>query len=149
MNKPTDQELVAELPSYIREDRVAINAVSGAGNVGTTDLTVAAGTTSLVVGTDLGVYGLEIVKITGGAAVTLLTITGGTEGQAKIFIFQDALITLTDGAKADGKFYLNQLPALSNFSPQQDDVLVLANIGGDGASVHGYWKELYRTISVK
>ena len=148
-SKPTDQVTVAELPTYIREDRAAINAVSGAGNVGVTNLIVAAGTTSLVVGTDLGVYGLEIVIITGAAAIVLATIIGGTEGQIKIFIFQDANIDMIDGVKADGKFYLNQLPALSNYTPQQDDVLAISNVGGDGASVHGYWKELFRTASIK
>ena len=149
VNKPTDQAFVAELSAYIRENRVAINAISGVGNVGVTDLTVAAGVVSLVVGTDLGLYGLELVIITGAAAITLATITGGTEGQIKIFIFQDANIDMTDGVKADGKFYLNQLPVLSDYTPQQDDILAIANIGGDGASVHGYWKELFRTGSIK
>ena len=149
VNKPTDQAFVAELSAYIRENRVAINAISGVGNVGITDLTVAAGVISLVVGTDVGLYGLELVIIDAAAAIVLATMTGGTEGQIKIFIFQDANIDITDGAKADGKFYLNHLPALSNYSPQQDDVLAVANVGGDGASVHGYWKELFRTASVK
>lgn len=148
-NKPLDQVLVSSIAAYIRENRVAINAISGTGNVGVTDLTVAAGSTSLVVGTDIGVYGLELVIITGAAAIVLTAMTGGTEGQIKVFIFQDANIDLTDGVKADGKFYLDHLPALSDFSPQQDDVLALANVGGDGATVHGYWKELFRTISVK
>jgi len=149
VNKPEDQVTVSELPSYIREDRVAINAVSGAGNVGDTVLEIAGGVTSLTIGTDLGLYGYETVKISGLAAVTIATILGGSEGQVKIFVFQDANVKFTDGAKADGKLYLNHLPALSDFSPQQDDVIALINIGGDGASEHGYWKELYRTISVK
>lgn len=148
--KPTDQATVAELASYIRENRVAINAVSGSGNVGFTDLTVSVGTTSLAVGTDLGAYGLDVVKITGSGLSTIATITGGSAGQIKAFIFQDANIDITDGnAKAGGVFYLNQLPAGSAFDAQQDDVLVLVNIGGDGASIPGYWKELYRTISIK
>ena len=148
-NKPTDQILVSEIASYIRANRVAINAVSGSGNVGVTVLEVALGVTSLVIGTDIGTYGFEIVKISGAAAVVLATMTGGTEGMVKVFVFQDANIDITDGVKADGKFYLNHLPALSDYVPQQDDVLALVNIGGDGASVHGYWKELYRTTSVK
>ena len=79
----------------------------------------------------------------------LATMTGGTEGQIKVFIFQDANIDLTDGVKADGKFYLNHLPALSNYTPLQNGILVLANVGGDGATVHGYWKELFRTFPNK
>ncbi|MHA1289114.1 MAG: hypothetical protein ACTSPB_17130 [Candidatus Thorarchaeota archaeon] len=149
-NEPTDQRQVSELPAYIRENRVAINAISGAGNVGVTDLTLAAGSTSLVVGTDVGAYGYETVKVTGTGAATLTKITGGTEGQVKVFVFQDALVKLTDGnVKSGGEFYLNQLPAGSNFEPQQDDIIALVNIGGDGGTTYGYWKELYRTISLK
>ena len=50
VNEPSDQALVSELPGYIREDRAAINAVSGSGNVGNTELEVTAGATSLTVG---------------------------------------------------------------------------------------------------
>lgn len=149
VNKPTDQELVEALAAHIRENRVAINAVSGSGNVGFTDLAVSAGSTSLSVGTDLGTYSLEVVKISSTTLVTLVTILGGTEGQIKIFIFQDANIDLIDGVKANGAFYLNHLPVLSNYSPQQDAVLALVNVDGDGASVYGYWKELFRTTPVK
>ena len=149
VNRPTDQTLVSELPSYIRENRVEINSVIGPGNVGTTDLTVPAGTTQLVVGTNLGTYGLEVVIIDAATAVTLTRILGGTKGQVKIFIFQDALIDLTDGPKSGGQFYLNHLPVLSNYSPQQDAVLALVNVDGDGASNHGYGKELYWTNPVK
>ena len=148
-NEPTDQRQVSELPSFMRETRAAVNAVSGAGNVGVTDLIIAAGVTSLSVGTELGAYGFETVKVTGTGISTLLTILGGTEGQVKVLVFQGANVRITDGAKAAGAFYLNQLPALSNFNPQQDDVLALVNIDGDGASVYGYWKELYRALSIK
>ena len=151
-NEPTDQRQVSELPSFMRETRAAVNAFLGTGstgNVGVTDLILAPGVTSLSVGTDLGDYGFEVVKVTGTGVSTLLTILGGVEGQVKIFVFQDANVRLTDGAKAAGAFYLNQLPALSNFNPQQDDVLALVNIDGDGASVYGYWKELYRALSIK
>lgn len=148
-NKPTDQVLVSELAAYIRESRAAINAVTSGAGFGTTNLDVAGGTTSLSVGTDLLAVGHEIVIITGLGLATLATILGGTDGQIKTFIFQDNNIDLTDGLKADGKFYLNQLPALSDFQPEQDDIIALVNVGGDGASAYGYWKELYRTISVK
>jgi hypothetical protein len=151
VNEPSDQALISELPGYIREDRAAINAVSGGGNVGTTDLEVAGATTSLTVGSDLGEYGLEVVKLTGLAGgIVLETILGGTEGQVKIFVFEDNNISFLDGAKANGEFYLNHLPALSNYDGSTDAVLALVNIGGDGgASTHGYWKELYRTVPVK
>ena len=149
-NEPSDQILVSELAEYIRENREAINAIVGSGNVGVTELEVSAGATSLTVGTDLGSYGLEIVIISAAAAVTLATILGGSQGQVKVLVFQDNNITLTDGAKHSGRFYMNHLPVLSNWNPQQDDVLALVNVDGDGgASDHGYWKELYRTISVK
>ena len=148
--KPNDTELISELASYIREDRVAINALSGGSDIGFTDLDVAAGATSLSVGTELGAYGIEIVTVTGLGLADIATILGGTEGQIKIFIFQDSNVDLVDGnIKSGGVFYLNQLPAGSDFEPDLDDVIALVNIGGDGASTYGYWKELFRTLSVK
>lgn len=150
-NEPTDQRLVSELPGYIRANRVAINSITGSGGgVANNDLTIPGGTTSLTVGTELSAEAIETIKCTGAAASTLLTVLGGTEGQIKIFVFQDNNVNFTDGLKSGGAFYLNQLPALSNYNAQQDDVLVLINIGGDGtAANYGYWKELYRTLSVK
>lgn len=148
-NKPTDQALVSELPSWIRKSRAAINTVISGAGFGVTSLDIVGGTTSLSVGTDLLAAGHEIVFVTGLGLATLATILGGTDGQIKTFIFQDNNIDLTDGVKDSGKFYLNQLPALSDFQPEQDDVLTLVNVGGDGAAAYGYWKELYRTISVK
>lgn len=148
--KPADREEVSDLPSYIREDRAAINAIVGSNSFGYTALSVAAGVTSLTIGTELGAYDIEVVNITGLGAATLETILGGTAGQIKKLIFQNALTKLEDGnAKANGVFYLNQLPAGSNFEPQQDDVLTLVNIGGDGGSTYGYWLEIDRKISVK
>lgn len=149
VNKPTDQEFVSVLPAYIRENRATINAISVGSGFGITELDIAFGTTSLTIGVDLLNVGHEIVIVTGLGVATLATILGGTAGQIKTFIFQDANVDLIDGVKSDGKFYLNQLPALSNFEPQQDDVLTLVNVGGDGASAYGYWKELDRCISVK
>ena len=149
VSKPTDQEFISTLPSFIRENRVAINAMSAGEGFGITELDIVFGTTSLTVGSDLLGVGHEVVIVTGTGVATLATILGGTKGQIKTFIFQDANINLTDGVKSDGKFYLNQLPALSDFEPEQDDVITLVNIGGDGASVYGYWKELSRNISIK
>ena len=147
--KPTNQVAVQDIPAYIREDRAEINSIVGAGNVGSTNLTVAAGATGLVIGTDLGTFGFEVVLIDAAGVITLATIRGGTEGQVKVFIFQDNNISILDGVENSGKFYLNHLPALSNFAAQENDVLAVVNVGGDGASVYGYWKELYRSLAVK
>ena len=148
--KPTDQVNVADIPQYIREDRVEINSLVSGSGVAQTDLSVSAGETSLTVGTDLSAAGFETVVVTGAGVAALETILGGTDGQVKILIFSDANVDLVDGnAKGDGKFYLNHLPAGSNFEPQEDDVIALRNVGGDGASVYGYWMELFRTLSVK
>jgi len=147
--KPIDQVLVSDLPTYIRETRTEVNSISALSSVGVTVLSILGGTTSLDIDTDLGTYGVELIKASAVAPVTLASITGGTEGQIKVFVFQDGNITITDGVKSDGKFYLNHTPALSDYSPAQDDILAIANIGGDGAAVNGYWKELFRTTSVK
>jgi len=150
VSEPADTRMISEIATYIRESRVAINAISGGGNVGATILEVTAGATSLTVGSEIGSYGFEIIIISGAGLATLATILGGTAGQVKVFVFQDTNIDITDGdAKINGVFYLDQLPAGSDFDAQIDDVLAVVNVGGDGAAVYGYWKELYRTISVK
>ena len=148
--KPTDQALVSELPGYIRTLAAAINALSISGTVGASSVEVSAGATSLTIGTELSDASIEVVVLSGAGPATLSTITDGTQGQIKIFIFQDANVKFEDGnAKNSGKFYLNQLPISGDFEPAQDDVLVIVNIAGDGGSTYGYWKELYRTLSVK
>ena len=149
VNEPIDQRAASELPGYIRENRVEINTLAAGGAVAQTNLTVSAGMVSLAIGTELSAVGLETIFVTGSGVAALATILGGTDGQIKVFIFNDANVDLVDGVKSGGAFYLNHLPALSNFAPQQGDVIALRNIGGDGASVYGYWKELYRTIAVK
>jgi len=147
--KPTDVEILSALPAYIREVRAAVNALSGGGDVGVTELTIPAGTVALTVGTDLGLYGLEIVVVDAGAAVNIATINGGVQGQTKVFIFQDNNISIVDGLALNGAIYLNQLPPLSSFAAQTNDVLALVNIGGDGALVKGYWKEVFRQVALK
>lgn len=147
--KPTDQEFVSALPAWIREARAAINALSGGGDVGVTDLTIPAGTTSLTVGTDVGLFGFEAVIVDAAAAVNISTILGGIQGQVKVFIFQDNDITMVDGLALNGAIYLNQLPALSSFAAQANDILALVNIGGNGSTNHGYWKEIWRQIALK
>lgn len=150
VNKPENQVQVSELASYIRENRVVINTFEASvADFTITTLSVPAGTVTLVVGTDLANCNFEIVLISGIGASVIEHITGALSGHVKVFVFQDNDISLKDGTKVDGKFYLNQLPALSDFSSSQDDVLAVVNIGGDGSAEPGYWKELYRTLSVK
>jgi len=69
--------------------------------------------------------------------------------KVKVLVFQDNNISIVDGVASGGKFYLNQLPALSSFAAQVNDILALVNVGGDGASVYGYWKEIYRQVALK
>uniref|UniRef100_A0A6H1ZL63 Uncharacterized protein n=1 Tax=viral metagenome TaxID=1070528 RepID=A0A6H1ZL63_9ZZZZ len=150
--KPTDEELVSVLPSYIRANRAAINVIEsvlGGDVVTPTTLLCPAGITYLSVGVDLSASEIEVVRISASAAITINQIRLGTNGQIKILIFQDSNISLMDGTKLTGQFYLNQLPVGSNFAASVDDVLALINIGGDGISEYGWWKELWRTISVK
>ena len=150
-NEPTDQRLVSELPSYIRETRAALNDIEGLENtVGQTDLNVESGTTFLAVGDELGDYGYESIIMTGLGASTLSSITGGTHGQVKVITFQNADVSLTDSdSKSAGTFYLDQLPVGEDFNPEVDDVIALMNVDGSPGVDNGYWKELYRTLSVK
>ena len=147
--KPTDVEIMSALPIYIREIRAAINALSGGGDVGVTELTIPPGTVALTVGTDIGLFGFEIIVVGASAAVNIANILGGTQGQTKVFIFQDSNISIVDGLALNGAIYLNQLPALSSLAAQTNDILALTNIGGDGATVQGYWKEIFRQIAIK
>jgi hypothetical protein len=150
VTKPTDQEILSQIPTWIRETRAAVNAVADVNSIGTTELEVLAGSTSLTVGNEIGSYGYETILITAAAAISLTKILGGSQGQVKVFVFDDSLITIEDGIASSGNFYLNQLPVLSTFSAQAGDVLVMINIGGDGgATSHGYWKEISRQIALK
>ena len=150
-NKPTDQALVSELPYWIRQLVASINAIEVEGHVDIvfTELTISAGATAMVIGVDLSASSKEYIKIDSTGAAGINRIEGGTEGQTKTFIFQGNNLSFIDGPKSDGKLYLNQLPILSTFSAQQDDVITLINIGGNGTDEHGYWKELSRQLSVK
>jgi len=150
VNEPTDQVLVSELPSYLRSLAVAINTIEeNSDSITVTNLSISAGDTALVIGTDLSTQKIEVVLTSGIGASVIEYIRGGTEGQTKIFVFQDNDISFKDGIKSDGKIYLNQLPVLTDFDAQQDDVLALVNIGGDGSAEYGYWKEIWRQLSVK
>ena len=148
--KPIDQEHVDMLPYYIRQGRAEINSVIAADIKTATNLSVAAGTDTLVVGEidDLSLLAIETIILTGLGVSEIIEISGGFDGQIKIFIFQDSNISFLDGNKSPRSFHLNQLPSGRPFAAQQDDVLAVINVGGDG-TIGGYWKELYRTLSVK
>jgi hypothetical protein len=150
--KPTDQEIVAQLPYYIRQHATAINALAspiGIAEISTNTLIISAGTTTLDIDSDLSTVNMELVFLSSLGLSTIARITGGTSGQIKIFIFESNNITFNDGPKTIGQLYLNQLPAFSSFSAQIDDVIALMNVGGNGTTNDGYWKELWRQLSVK
>jgi len=149
-NLPTDQELNATWPYWIRTLVAAINNIQETSDsITTTSLTIVSGNTSLVVGTDLSTQKIEIVLVSGTGVSAINSIRGGSSGQLKIFVFQDNDVSFVDGDKNDGELYLNQLPVYSNLDAQEGDVVALLNIGGDGATNYGYWKELFRQIAVK
>lgn len=148
--KPTDVELVGALAAYIRETRAGVNALSAGSGVGVTALTIAIGAIALTVGTEVGTFGYEVLITDAAGAANIAKILGGTQGQTKKFIFQDNNVGIVDGAALGGNIYLNQLPALSTFAAQTNDILELVNVGGDGGvTTHGYWKEVSRQIALK
>ena len=149
-SQPTDQELNATWPSWIRALAVAINSVTSADSeIDINSVEIAAGDVSIDVGSELEDIKYEVVLITGAGAATIQQIRLGTEGQIKIFIFLDNNISFTAGAKVSGQLFLNQpLAAVTNFLI--NDVLVLININGDdGVTTDGYWQELYRKLSIR
>lgn len=146
---PTDQELNARWPYWIRTLAAAINSiVLDPSSIAVTDLVVAAGDTLITVGVELSDNWIEVVFISSAGEAELEHIRNGTSGQIKIFVAQDDEVSFLDGIKADGHVYLNQV-ALTPLNMNQDDVLVLLNVGGDGLTVHGYWIELLRNLTVK
>lgn len=147
--KPTDQEFGSAYAAYLRETRLAVNALSAGTGVGSTTLNMALGTTLLDVGVDLGMFGIDLVRCTADVAVSVDTIIHGVSGQIKIFVALDNNVSFVDGIAAGGHLYLNQLPALSSFSMQAGDVLAIVNIGGDGSVVTGYWREIFRQAALK
>lgn len=150
ITKPTDQEFVSQLPYWIRETRAEVNAlVALDSNITTTALTLTPGTNKLIIPTNLTLATFEVVILSAAGICNIASIEGGNNGQIKIFVFQTDNIALVDGLKSDGQLYLNQLPVGSIYSAGLDDVIALVNIGGNGSTENGYWKELWRQISVK
>jgi hypothetical protein len=146
--QPTDQELNARWPYWIRTLAAAINALEEGSFVDVTELTVAAGDNSLQVGVDISNLGIELIIVQGTGAAILSYIYNGYEGQVKIFYHLDGDISYLDGAQSGGHIYLNQ-PALTELNCLEGDIVALINVGGDGNTDNGYWKELWRTLSVK
>jgi hypothetical protein len=149
VTQPTDQELNARWPYWIRTLAAAINAiVLDPASVTTNNLTIAAGDIALVIGVDLSTTRIEIIFISSIGEAEIEYLRMGLDGQIKVFIAQDDEVSFLDGVKSDGHIYLNQ-PALTALNMEQDDVLALVNVGGDGDATYGYWKELWRDLSVK
>ena len=154
VSRPSDTlDVVGSLASYERETRVAVNALETAiatlGAISTqTTLSLSAGTTTIDVTDDLSAVPIEVVNISGDGASTLASLTGGTAGQIKVFIFDDTDIAFTNSAtKANGTFYLNQPIAITTFGNGEGDILAMVNVDGDGDTDNGYWAELYRNVS--
>jgi hypothetical protein len=86
---------------------------------------------------------IEVVALTGGAAISLGQITGGREGMLKILIADDANITVVH----DGTTPKIILAGSANLPMAAGDVLILVNRGGDpDTSTDGYWREISRTL---
>ncbi len=151
--KPTDQELNSTWPWWIRTIHAYINnlesSIPSGSAINVTNLNVAVGDNSLSVGIDISALLFEVIFITGLGPSILQYIYGGLNGQVKVFIHQSALVSWRDGPQSGGQIYLNQLPVASVFAAQLGDVLALVNVGGNGSTEHGYWKEIYRQMAVK
>lgn len=138
---------VDQLDGYIRENRVQINSLLATVDAQSWVLTsvvstyaMTAGQNDLVVGTHVGNVVLELVNLTAGAAEDLQNITGARAGNVKIIRFGDNNITVKHN---DSKI---KLPGSTDYSPNANDVLVLVNVGGDGAGVDGIWAQVTRQI---
>jgi hypothetical protein len=141
-SKPTDVEEVSDLPAFERETRQAINdletlvGVLGATSI-YTELVVPGGVTTLITGTHVANVPVELVKISSGVASTISDISGGTEGQWKIFYFADSNITFNNDQVT---IQLDQPIVVTSYTFAIHDVLALAFIDG-------VWCELFRRIS--
>jgi hypothetical protein len=146
---PAETSMVSDLVAIGQETRTTVNELIDTSTVAVvTALTLALGPNTLVIGSsgDLSNSFMEIAKLTpdvGGSS--LFMISGGTEGQQKIFLFAGQ-VTVTDSATG---FVLNSLPYPTDFIAQAGDVIAFVNEGGDtDLGLPGVWKELYRTVAV-
>lgn len=145
--KPLDTILVSDLPAYIRENRVEMNAltVSLLAQWTETEIEIAGGTTELEVGVDLTDVPVEVVRLTGAVAVTIDTISEGRSGHIKLLRFEDTNVTLDDGG---GNIQLNQPAAIGTFTGAVGDILILLNIDGNPGVDDGDWVEVNRLLTV-
>ena len=145
--KPEDSVLNSELPAYIRANRAEMNSISvtGTGAVGAVTLDIN-GAVTLTIGTELSLEGFETIVLTNTGISVLATILGGLQGQIKVFVCRDTRTGFQDNnGRLNGTLDLNQWPINGIYTPIADgDVLMLVNVGGDGAGNHGYWRELDR-----
>ena len=150
INDPTDNVLVSNIPSYIRANREAINALTGGSiDLHLTTLNILVSTTTLAVNSDLSPNTFEYAMISAESPEIIDTIINGAEGQMKILAFMDDNLSFTDGDSSGGKLLLNQLPAYSTYNFKAGDILALINIGGSGdGCAQGYWRELWRAENV-
>jgi len=146
---PSDAGFVSDLAGYSRETRAALNvietAVASLGAVASvTELALAAGATSIAVGSGgLSSLRWEIVLLTAAGAANIAQITGGTQGQLKIFILLDADVQFV---RNPTYIALNQPAAIANYGGYAGDVIAFVNINGNPSTgVDGYWKEIWRT----
>jgi hypothetical protein len=111
-----------------------------------TSYTMAAGQTTLTVGTDLEAGFLEVVFLAAGAAEELQQINGANSGDIKIFIMTNDNVTVVRN-----DFYIKtKNPLLSpNFDADTGDVVALVNNGGvAGTASNGTWIEIFRSLQV-
>jgi hypothetical protein len=148
VNSPADSDLLSTLAARDREERVAINAletaISELGLSATvTRLALVPGATSIVVGSGgLSSLRLEMVFLTGAGLANIAQITGGTEGQIKIFVLLDANVAFV---RNPTYIALNQPAAIPTFGNYAGDVIAMVNVNGaPGSFINGYWKELWR-----
>jgi len=121
----------------------------GAGQISSSTVNMAAAQTALVTGVDLNNVINEVIHITADVAVNLTTMTLGLAGAIKTIIAGDDDVTIIQDktSTSGGTFSLNS-PAGVDLAMSTGDVLTVVNVSGDGTLVHGYWRELYRTLRV-
>jgi hypothetical protein len=142
-SKPAVNTFLSDYGSIIRETREYCNTL--AVTSGTDITTYSASTTSLAVGVELSAAPVEVIMLSGTAALT--TITDGTNGMLKIINFRSATLSVVNDAigTVGGVFRLN---AFEDFDASVGDVLVFINVGGVAGISDGYWQESMRTVAV-
>lgn len=133
--------LASELATRITQIATDVNSL-WAQNAATTwissylALELAAGATSIAA-TDVPI---EVIGLTGAAAISLSSITGGRSGMIKIIIADDANITVIHGTDI-------VLAGAVDLPLAQNDIIALVNRDGDPTTLaNGTWRELFRIL---